>query len=119
VTIIEVGVAWAPNPDTGGVSSIVAQWGGILSVRSDLGGGTCTTGNGKVPGNGGLKCGENSSAPRSSMITSSGSEALTSGGSMFTSWSDRSIGKFPDGSSRCLCGGGGELFLTSSSGGRP
>jgi hypothetical protein len=72
VTIIEVGVAWAPDLDIGGVSSIVAQWGGLLSVRSDLGARTCMIGNGKVPDNGGLKCGVKSSAPRSSMITSSG-----------------------------------------------
>jgi hypothetical protein len=52
-----VGVAGAPDPDTGGVSSIVAQWRGILSVKSDLGGGTPMTGNGKVQGNRGLKCG--------------------------------------------------------------
>jgi hypothetical protein len=37
------------------------------------------TGNGKVQGNGELACGENSSAPRSSTITSSGSKTLTSG----------------------------------------
>jgi hypothetical protein len=48
-----------------------------------MGGGTCTNRNGKFPGNRGLKCGVNSSAPRSSTITSSGSRALTSGGSIY------------------------------------
>jgi hypothetical protein len=77
-----MGVAWALDPDNGRVSSIVAQWGGILLARSELGGGTCMNGNGKSPGNGGLKCGANSSAPRSSRITSFGSETLTSRGLM-------------------------------------
>jgi hypothetical protein len=60
ITITEVGVAWAPDPNTNKVSSIVAQWRGILSTKSDMGGGTCMNGNGKSPGNGGLKCGVNS-----------------------------------------------------------
>jgi hypothetical protein len=84
VTIVKVGVAWAPDPDTDEVSSIMAWWGGILLVRSYLEGGTCTNGNGKFPGNGGLKCGVNSSTLISSMITSFGSETLTLRGFMST-----------------------------------
>jgi hypothetical protein len=83
MTIVELGVVWAPDPDTGGVSSIVAEWEGILSVRYNKGGGNCMIGNGKVLYNRGLKCGANSPTPISSTITSSGSETLTPGGSMF------------------------------------
>jgi hypothetical protein len=49
-------------------------------VKFDLGGGTCMIVNGKFPGNGGSKCGVNSSAPISSTITSFGCKKLTSRG---------------------------------------
>jgi len=119
VTIVEVGVVWALELDTGGVSSILTQWRGILLARFDLRAGTCTTHNGKFLGNGGLKCGVNSLAPRSSTITSSGFEALNYGGllSMILVWPTGR--KVLDGSSWCHCGGRGELFLISSLGGRP
>jgi hypothetical protein len=48
-------------------------------VKFDPGGGTHTTRNGKVQGNGKLTRGSNSSTPRSSTITSSGSKMLTFG----------------------------------------
>jgi hypothetical protein len=46
--IIEVGVAGAPNPDTGEVSSIMAHRRRLLSTKFDPRGGTHMTLNGKV-----------------------------------------------------------------------